>query len=84
MLFCVLNFNANLGRKSRRPRAYGRGGGTARVEPPPPPHTPPPTPAEGFNETHLDAAKVLALSGTCTARDRKALKALPTRVIELL
>jgi hypothetical protein len=32
-------------------------------QPPPPPHTPPPTPAEGFNEMHLDAAKVMALSG---------------------
>ena len=32
-------------------------------QPPPPPHTPPPTPAEGFNEMHLKAAKVLALSG---------------------
>ena len=63
------------------PKAVRPGGGCCEKVPTPPPRTPPPYSARG-HETHLDAAKVLALSGiyiyiyiyTCTARDRKAPK----------
>ena len=55
------------------PKANRHRGGCSSGVPTPLPRTPPPYSARG-HEMHLDAAKVLALSGTCTARDRKAPK----------